>query len=380
MKDRLDFRFSLKILLAVATLALLNGCETVNEFSFSKRIDYKSSSSTPPLEVPPDLTMPQYDDRYAVTSASEMNSRDRRAEMREKSILPEVPNARIERAGSERWLVVDAEPAEAWEVLRKFWIDTGFVLAEEQPMIGIMETDWAENRAEIPNDLFRRTIGKYLDFFYTTYKRDKFRTRIEEGRTPGTVEIYLSHRGMEQMPTEKSSGGEPTAFAWAVLPPDPELEAEMLMRIMVRFGASEEQVRTLVAESDSPRVYRARIINSNNMPQLEIDDNFDRTWRRVGLALDRVGFTVTDRDRSQGVYYVRYADPDSDTVKAEESGWLAKLAFWRSNKNTVKPEQYRVNVASAEDNRTLVNIIPEDVQAPQSDIEQILVILEEQLR
>ncbi len=380
MKDCLGFRFILNFVVVVASLTLLSGCETVSDISFSKRIDYKSSSSTPPLEVPPDLTAPQFDDRYAVASATELSRRDQRAEMREKSVLPDQANAHIERAGTERWLVVQSTPSDAWEIIRKFWIDTGFVMAEEHPMIGIMETDWAENRAEIPNDFFRRTIGKYLDFFYTTYKRDKFRTRIEEGRTPGTVEIYISHRGMEQMPTEKTSSNEPVAFAWAVLPPDPELEAEMLMRMMVRFGASEEEVKTMVADSKYQRTSRARITSSGATPQLEVDDNFDRTWRRVGLALDRVGFTVTDRDRSQGIYYVRYADPDSDIAKADEGGWLAKLAFWRSNKKAIKPEQYQVNVASAEEDRTIVNILPEDAKAPQSDIEQILAILEEQLR
>lgn len=379
MKDCLGIRSFFKAAMLVFAIALIGGCETVEDLSFSKRIDYKSSKSTPPLEIPPDLAAPQYDDRYAVASASEMASRDLRAEMRSNSVLPELANVKMERAGTERWLVVEAEPSKAWEVLRNFWLDIGFVMAVEQPMIGIMETDWAENRAEIPQDFFRRTVGKYLDFFYTTYKRDKFRTRIEEGKTPGTVEIYLSHRGMEQMPTH-SSQGSPTAFAWALMPPDPELEAEMLMRIMVRFGADEEQVKTIVASTNETTLFRARIVTEGGKSQLLVNDDFDRAWRRVGLALDRVGFTVTDRDRSQGVYYVRYADPDTDIAKADEGGWLAKLAFWRSNKNTVKPEQYQVNVASTDNATTVVNIVPEDVSAPQSDVEQILSILQEQLK
>ncbi|MDR1530037.1 MAG: outer membrane protein assembly factor BamC [Burkholderiales bacterium] len=378
MKNRPGIRSMLKVVSLILIIALIGGCETVKDLSFSKRIDYKSSRSTPPLEIPPDLTAPQYDTRYAVASASEMESRNLYAEAHEKSILPQFTNARIERAGSERWLVVETTPPQAWEILRSFWLDTGFVLAVEQPMLGIMETDWAENRAEIPQDLIRRTVGKYLDFFYTTYKRDKFRTRIEEGKTPGTVEIYLSHRGMEQVPTHES-GNAPTAFAWALKPPNPELEAEMLMRIMVRFGAAEEQVQTIMTSVDGEEITRARIVKEGDVPRLLVDDDFDHAWRRVGLALDRAGFTVTDRDRSQGIYYVRYADPDIDIAQADQ-GWLSKLAFWRSNKKTVKPEQYQVNVAAADSAATIVNIIPEGSEAPQSDIEQILAILCEQLK
>ena len=50
---------------------------------------------------------------------------------------------------------------------------------------------------------------------------------------------------------------------------------------------------------------------------LTLDEPFDRAWRRVGLALDRVGFTVEDRDRAKGLYYVRYVDPKTDGKKSD---------------------------------------------------------------
>ena len=207
------------------------------------------------------------------------------------------------RAGNERWLVVKGTPEQAWNTTRQFWTETGFVLAIEQPTAGIMETDWAENRADIPQDWLRRTIGKFIDVFYTTYKRDKFRTRIERGTEPGTMEIYVSHRGMEQVPTTKIDNSSPAAFAWAVMPPDPQLEAEMLTRLMVRFGTPQPagggRGRRGAA---APQQERARVEQGapTASPQLVVDDSFDRAWRRVGLALDRVGFTVVDRDRSTG--------------------------------------------------------------------------------
>ncbi|MDR2016298.1 MAG: outer membrane protein assembly factor BamC [Burkholderiales bacterium] len=363
------------VIVVAAVLWVLSGCSSVQELTSGKRIDYKSARSAPPLEIPPDLSAPQYDDRYAVASASDLASRNIRAEARQRALLPDVPLAHLERAGNERWLVVKTSPDNAWETLRQFWIDIGFVLAEEKPMIGIMETDWAENRAEIPQDFFRSTVGKYLDFFYTTYKRDKFRTRIEKGKEPDTVEIYLSHRGMEQMPT-KTDGGSPTAFAWAVLPPNPELEAEMLMRIMVRFGITEEQARiTITQNADNQQ--RANLIKENGESKLVLIDEFDRAWRRVGLALDRTGFTVTDRDRTQGLYYVRYADPD--LAKASSSGWLSKLAFWRKDE-ALLTQNYQIHVA-ADGGQSIVTVLGDAGTAVlPNDVEQILTILREQLK
>jgi outer membrane protein assembly factor BamC len=367
-------------LLAGAAL-LLTGCETVS-LSAGKKIDYKSISSGPALEIPPDLTSPQFDDRYTVTTASGAAARDANRPAQQSQIAQnQTPEARVVRAGTERWLVVKASPDQAWTTSRQFWTDSGFVLAIEQPNAGIMETDWAENRADIPQDWLRRTTGKVMDLFYTTYKRDKFRTRLERGVEPGTMEIYLSHRGMEQVPTTKIDNSSPAAFAWALMPPDPNLEAEMLTRLMVRFGAPQTQAAAAVAaSSEAPQQARARVTKTaDGVPQLVVDDSFDRAWRRVGLALDRVGFTVTDRDRSTGLYYVRYADPEVDMARKDrESGFLSKLMFWKDN--TEKPEQYRIKVDDTPPTSVVTVQDPKGVPDGSPSAERILGLLRDQLK
>jgi outer membrane protein assembly factor BamC len=364
--------------LAIAALAALAlaGCESVQ---LTKRIDYKSTSSAPALELPPDLTTPRYDDRYTVTTATGLAAQQAGGRVRESTMLVTVPDARIARAGNERWLVVKATPEQAWGVTRQFWSENGFVLATEQPALGVMETDWAENRAEIPADALRRTVGKFVDIFYTTYKRDKFRSRIERGAETGTIEIYLSHRGMEQVPTGKIDGSSPAAFAWALMPPNPDLEAEMLTRLMVRFGTSEPQAVAAVAQSAS-QPERARVEKGNDgVPRLVVDETFDRAWRRVGLALDRSGFTVVDRDRSNGLYFVRYSDPDAEIAKRDQAGFLSKLMFWKKDEPD-KPEQYRIAVVESSP-RSLVTVqdpkgAPD--KTPASD--RILALLKDQLK
>jgi uncharacterized lipoprotein len=223
------------VLFAAIEAALLGGCESLTmSTSLGKKIDYKSSGSSPALEIPPDLTTPAYDDRYAASTAS--GAAAARAAGKPSEILPANAEARLVRAGSERWLVVKTTPEAAWNTLRDFWTQNGFVVAVEQPQLGIMETDWAENRAGSPQGALSKYLGKYLEFITDTYRRDKFRSRIERGVEPGTVEIYISHKGAAQVATKISQGaGED--YVWQPAPPNPELEAEFLSKLLVRFGS-----------------------------------------------------------------------------------------------------------------------------------------------
>jgi outer membrane protein assembly factor BamC len=366
------------VLAVVAVALVLAGCEAMQSIAPTKRIDYKSVSSAPSLELPPDLTTPRYDDRYQVTTATGLAAAGANKGTKSE-FLPSTPDAKIVRAGNERWLVVKATPEQAWNTSREFWQESGFVLAVEQPQVGMMETDFAENRAEGPNDFFRRTVGKYLDIFYSSYKQDKFRTRIERGAEPGTVEVFISHRGMEQVPTGKIDNSSPAAFVWAVMPPNPSLEAEMLTRLMMKFGTPEPMARAAVVQAtiapDKARIDK----NSDGSYKLTVDDQFDRTWRRVGLALDRAGFTVIDRDRSRGVYFVRYGDPDALAAKKNNAGWLEKLQFWKSDEKD-KPEQFQIVIAEAAQNSVVSVQDPGGVPDRTSTSEKILALLKDQLK
>jgi outer membrane protein assembly factor BamC len=320
-------------LFLMVTLAV-SGCGMLE----SKKIDYKSAGKLPTLEVPPDLVAPSADNRYAIpdtqgsgTATLSTYSQERKvAPSGTQTLLPTQEKARIERAGTQRWLVVQATPQQVWPVIKDFWQETGFIVNLESPETGVIETDWAENRANIPQDVIRRTLGKVIDGLYSTAERDKFRTRIEAGKD-GT-EIYISHRGM--MEVYSTEGKDKTV--WQPRPADPELEAEMLRRLMVRFGVEQSRAETLLAKQQTPE--QARIVKDDGAPVLEMDEGFDRAWRRVGLALDRVGFAVEDRDRSKGVYFVRYIDPDADNASMRDEGVLAKFAFWRSKKDKASPQ------------------------------------------
>ncbi|HET6756224.1 MAG TPA: outer membrane protein assembly factor BamC [Burkholderiales bacterium] len=358
------------------------GCSILPD---SKKVEYKSAGKLPPLEVPPDLTAPGTDERYTVpdinpqgTATYSAYSKDRAGarEPGSTELLPIQDEARIERAGSQRWLVVKGAPEAVWPTVKEFWKETGFLIKEEIPEAGVIETDWAENRANIPQDGVRRLLGKYLDRLYSTPERDKFRTRIERGAEEGTSEIYISHRGMYEIYTTETKD----TTAWQPRPADPELEAEMLRRLMVRFGVEEARATSLLKGTEPSE--RATLVKNGKEPMsLSLDEGFDRAWRRVGLALDRVGFTVEDRDRSQGLYFVRYVDPEVDSYKKPD-GILSKFIFWDNEpkKDKTKSHQYRILVKEEED-KSQVNVLSRDGGPAKSDAaNKILGLLYSQLK
>jgi outer membrane protein assembly factor BamC len=367
---------------------LLAACSSIPKLE-SDRIDYKSAGGKlPPLEVPPDLTKPGTDDRFAVpdigvrgqATASDYNKeRAVRPDASRSLVLPSQDNVRIERSGSQRWLVVKGEPDAVWNVTKQFWQELGFIVNVEHLDAGVMETDWAENRAKVDAGAVRNFLSKMLDSVYSTAERDKYRTRLERG-ADGNTEIYISHRGMEEVYT--TAGIDNKQTKWQPRPPDPELEAEMLRRLMTRFGAQQDRSKVeLTATGSSPALRAKLIMGKDGAGELSVDDQFDRAWRRVGLALDRVGFTVEDRDRSKGLYFVRYVDPEADNKTAESKGFFAKLnPFSKSDKKGAPSEQFRIQVKDA-DTTSQVSVLGKDGAVEKSDTaSRILSLLYEQLK
>lgn len=355
---------------AFASLAVA-GCSSVEGFLQGDKVDYRSQSvKTAPLEVPPDLTQLQRDGRYAPASGSVTASTYQSAApaaAATASTTGVAPNAlgemKVMREGNQRWLVVPIAPEQLWPQLREFWTERGFNLVIDNAQTGVMETDWAENRAKIPQDVIRRTLGKALDSLYDTGERDRFRTRIE--RTASGSEVYISHRGMSE---EYVGDAREKTTVWNPRPSDPNLEAEFLTRLMVKLGAKEPAAREVVAK---PVTAPARARAIAGQPALQVDEGFDRAWRRVGLALDRGGFTVEDRDRAGGLYFVRYVDPKSAATKSEP-GFFAKL-FGKSDAGSA-PQRYRIAI-KADGDRTNVTVQNAQGAPESSDVGQRIVAL-----
>jgi outer membrane protein assembly factor BamC len=369
------------------------GCSITQSLNDMTQIEYKSATQGPRLDIPPDLVTPRADDRYVVpdrpstgTTYSDYTRTRQTAAPGPagQPVLPAVPGVRLERQGSQRWLIVDQPPEKIWPVLRSFWSDSGFALRLDSPETGIMETDWAESRPRIDQGWIRNTLGRSLNSLYATGERDRFRTRLE---TDGKVtEVFVTHRGL----TEDFTGGLKETTVWVPRPSDPELEAEFLRRIMVRLAPSEAKV---AAAAPSPAAgaaaggataveapAKARLVDVQGQPQVELTETFDRSWRQVGLALDRSGFTVEDRDRSKGTFFVRYVDPQA-AVKPQ--GVLDRVLGVAPQKD-LSGTRFRI-VLSEAGSGSRVGVLGDDGQPPTSDADrrmatQIATVLRDQLR
>ncbi|MCY4756930.1 outer membrane protein assembly factor BamC [Pelomonas aquatica] len=392
MTSLLSIRPTATCLACTAFVLSLGGCSTFDSLFSSDKVDYHTAAKqTQGLEVPPDLTQLAKDSRAQVQggsiTASQLsavrpaNSANAQAAATGSVATNAIGDIRMERSGTDRWLHVSATPEQLWPQLRAFWQERGLEVVKEQPELGVMETNWAENRAKLPQDFIRSTIGKVFEGLYSTGERDMYRTRVD--RSANGTDIFISHRGLQEVYT--TSGRDSTA--WQGRPSDPYLEAEMLSRLMLKLGGKEEAAKAVVAEAGKPapataastlrvggEAPKARRPLSEVPDSLSVADGFDRAWRRVGLSLDRHGFTIEDRDRAAGLFYLRYADPEQ--AGKDEPNFFQRLFGAKA----AAPVRYRVSV-KAEGVKSTVGILNEHGQAVADDnAKRILSLLMDDLK
>ena len=333
------FTKTVKSAMTLAALGVaLSACTTTSQ----EKIDYRSTVKGSPLEVPPGLTAsaknPQYDLSGVVSYKTVASGQN--VPVTGAPVLLNSKDMSIERAGDTRWLVIKRPAEQVWPALQTFWEDNGFTLKTNQPSTGIMETDWAENRANLPQTGLRKLIGKALDSVYDTGMRDMFRTRVE--KTSNGTEVYISHRGMEEVYTSANKD----STTWQPRKADPELEAEMLRRLMVSLG-TDKKAADVAMQNAANKLKGAEIRGE----QLVVNDSMENTWRRVGLSLDRAGLSITDRNLSQRVYFV--------TPNPDDRG-LFKKSFGKLK------ETYQVRFTPISANQTQVSFADKNGQ-PYSD-------------
>jgi outer membrane protein assembly factor BamC len=346
--------------LILTGLGLLSACGSMSSGS---KVDYRSTTEvkTTPLEVPPDLSKLAREGRYSIPGGVSVSANampGNTAGMRRAVAADRVQDVKLERLGTQRWLTVARPVERVWEQVKDFWTANGFVLAVDTPDLGVMETDWAENRAKIPQDFLRRTLGKLLDSLYSTGERDKYRIRIERLNDLGT-EIFVSHRGMEEVYTTQDK----TGTRWQPRPSDPSLEIEMLRRLMIHLGSTEERADQMASDG-TPTPGSALVAMVTGESELQFADRFDVAWRRTSVALDRAGFTVEDRDRKAGIFYVRYIDRPEDD---KEPGFFARL--FSSSKAQV-PVRMRIVVTESGPNASRIAVQSESGQADKGPVAQ----------
>ena len=364
--------------LVIIATAALTACKSVTS---NDTVDYKSTGAVrgPNLSYPPDLITAQADRRYIVqdgtATMSEYNAAMKKSVQMRNNVMTGIPGMRIARDGERRWLVVEKPAAELYPQVKDFWQENGFLLVVDSPSTGIMETDWAENRSKIPQDFIRSTLGKLLDTIYDTGERDKYKTRLEVPK-PNETEIYITQKGsLEKCATD--STGACISTIWTSRPNDPELEAVFLARLMERLGMTQEQAKAMVAVPLGPKTPKAKFVQeANNQGYIELSVGFDRSWRDVGLALDRSNFTVEDRNRSNGIYFVRYVNAKD---VGDTKGFFSNL-FSSKDNSKLLAKKYQVIVKSTGQNSANVYVQDADGKPENTPAGiQLLTLLNDQL-
>ena len=417
---QINIKHSAIYILVVASLVACDSIPFINNTS-----DYKGAGRSRPLEVPPDLTASPVSDAYSIPGSTNYSSYSQAQEGQEigvEKVLVTPDGVRLEKAGAQRWLVVNSPAEKVWPVILEFWADQGFAVRSENAQLGVMETEWIDTEAikkDETGNLGDR-FDKMLDKLSGYADKKKFRTRIDRGNEANTTEIYMTHRSVSGAPDDgknriKTQLGEidtgyklegKTAVAEDVR--DAELDAELLRRLMVKLGVAEQKSKDIIAQGVILK--RAEVIKeADGSATLKLNDAFDRAWRRVGLALDRVGFVIEDKDRSNGIFFVRYADVDIDDTPKKKKGLLDTLKFWgdddkkeavavsdkdeksmveklkfwgTDDKQKVNPEkQYRIKVADGDKDNTIVTVVDkEGTRIRTTTANRIVALMYEQLK
>ena len=365
--------------LTITAAIILTACKSVTS---NDTVDYKSTGAVrgPNLSYPPDLITAQADRRYIVqdgtATMSEYNAAMKKSVQMRNNVMTGIPGMRIERDGERRWLVVEKPATELYPQVKDFWQENGFLLVIDSPSTGIMETDWAENRGKLPQDFIRSALGSVLGSVYDTGERDKYKTRLEAPKSDET-EIYITQKGTLEKCVTDTAGDTCLYTIWTSRPNDPNLEAVFLARLMERLGMTQEQAKAMVAVPLVAKTAKAKFVQgANNQGYIELNSSFDRAWRDVGLALDRSNFTVEDRNRSNGVYYVRYINAkDVDDKK----GFFSNL-FSSKDDSKLQAKKYQVIVKSTGENSANVYVQDADGKPENTPAGiQLLTLLTDQL-
>ena len=365
---------------ALSGLILVSGCAQMRSvLEGDNSVDYKSVVMTDPLSIPPDMTQAASDPRYrapagGTTTFNQFQQAGQQAAAKgataaQSAVLPTRSDMRVLRDGDLRWLSIDMSADKVFSLAADFWSENGFTLDVTDPKAGLLVTNWAENRAKIPESWIRQLLGSVLQGLWDSGTRDKFRTRIE--RAGNRTEVYISHQHMDEIAT----GSDGTDIRWVRGKEDPGLNAAMLARMMVFMGedvdGARKKMAQAVANPQSPKV----VTPATDQSVLIISENFDRAWRRVGVALDSGGFAVDDRDRSAGDYYVRYVDSDTG-IKREDPNFLSRLF---GAKDPGKAPTYRIHLVTRGNETEVTVLNDKGVRDESATAKRLLAVLADKI-
>jgi outer membrane protein assembly factor BamC len=251
------------------------------------------------LELPPDLSKLEAESEFELPvgfSGPEPTAKD------EVPVLARVESLRLEGSGDLYWLSVEEPVDNLYQLIKNFWLSEGYRLMLDEPVIGIMQTEWVLTE-QGANDEGASWFENVFASDDLTASQDQYRTRIELDQTGNASRIYIAHRGTEYIYVVEGGGNKQQQAdtgdnEWRFRQPEPELEVEMLSRLMIFLGLQKAEVEQQVANARlfSPRASK-HIDTSEQSPFLIVKDPYQIAWNRVYHQLERMNFEIAAVDR-----------------------------------------------------------------------------------
>jgi outer membrane protein assembly factor BamC len=336
-------------LVVLITTAALSACAS-SPTSTGSGPRYEAPRTVDTLEIPPGLTGPTQSPAFQVpvasgerVSAVRLDQAIERSSPAQRStaatLMPRLETIEIARDGRSRWLIVEESPEILWPRLQQFWSTQNLVLERDEPRLGVMQTEWSENRAGIPLSGIQSMLARTIGSLYDAGTRDQYRLRLEP--LNGKTEIFLTHRGAVEGRDQVAGGAE--GFRWFITGPDAELEAEMVNRLVFFLSGGDLSTQDgSLAELDFERSGQVDLVERDGRILLTMQGNADILWRRLGFALERAGLLVDDSNRASGQLDVTY-QPDL-AVTAERPGFFRRLLGRASSQQRLQGNTYRIQM------------------------------------
>lgn len=331
----------IRVIALMVLATFLGGCSyipSLDEVLPDTRSDYKKSEPLPDLEVPPDLTAGATTDAMTIPGEGASLSRyeqQRRAGRRVSNSAPVSSSTEGDSVSGEQWVSVSGTKADIWPGLETFFRDIGYDFEVNDAELGVMETTWSE------------PVNDGGEIY-----RDKYKLFTEPGEDPGETVLFISNERQRQ-------SGEGDAAGWTDTGGSNQAERFLAAKLNKHFnGSSSSRVAaaSLSGESSTSGMAERALAQLEDAGDdkilLALPEEFTRAWRRTETVLERAGFSITERDQGNGMYYINYYDRSAD----KEKGWLSKLAFWKDDEPESVP--YVLSLTGS-GNRTEVIVLDE---------------------
>jgi len=326
----------LKVTYLLTMVLFLSSClsqqqkETIKQNRIDNKevkINYFSDKSLTPLEVPPDLTSPSYENAFRIQAFVEdidlnvvnLSNTEKISEINQKIL--EVP-ARIEikSAGTRKWLIVEKEPELVWDLAKQFLREQGFSLKKIDKKLGLIETNYLENKPDIPASsmgFIRSMLASQIDnVSYTLPSVDSYSLRIEPIKKGKSTEVYLSISSMAEVIT--NSGGQESTL-WQFKERNISLETEMLYRLMIYLGSDSAEAREkILAAQKNSKISINQTTDINGFSKLLINFGIEEAWDNVSWAINNINLEVESKDVKEKSFYINAA-------RSSDKGFFTKV-------------------------------------------------------